>query len=1311
MRNYDPCFHVTVAGGRAYFGSSVDDSVRAVDVVTGEVAWTFTTDGPVRIAPTVAGEHVYFGSDDGRAYCVTASEGELVWRSERAERADEADLILNNGRFVSLAPCRTGVLVQGDTAYFAQGMLPWRDTLLSAVDRLTGKAEGDGRYTQSHYAKTLEGAMLANDEFVIAPAGRVAPQVFNRANGEAGTTLESSGGSSVVLTDDGHILCGPGNKTGWIAEVDLKTGQPVASHVGPVISAVTPDGRVMVSRTRMTAYDSTGQQKLWDIPCPHHNEIIIAGETILLGGDDVIAGYSLGDGDLLWEVPVEGRAFGLAYANERLYVSTDEGVIHCFKPSDNKPTPLLAENTSGGSVSSEATGPDETGPTASEIRKQDRQGLLGHWVIHREMSAFAKRRGATDGERRVTDLTGNHHALISGEIHVREVGGVEALELDGETNTLLVTDDLKSMNLPRDAMTAETWVRVDESDSAGAIISCFEETKEIKQGWALGFHHQQFVFMFKTESDSENFRYLRGETKIRPGHWYHVAATYDGETAKLVVNGRVEAETDKETGPLTYPEQGVFEIGAQHDSDTFHPMYGMLHEVRLYDRAVTQDKLTRRFDDKSDKFNEPIELETGPYVRFDTPTTARIRWETTEPMPTRLVLLDRGNERRFEKDVPTTSHDIIIDQLPRDRMLHYYVEKEIDGQVSNTIELELDTHFNFSSPVIPTEAQPFSEDAAIASAAKAILDRCEFPRGVGLVIGNGEGRLAWELARQSDLRIIGVDTDADRVATARQALINAGVYGSRIAVHHVESFDKLPFVGRIANLIVSEELLNKGKASLDMVEAFRVLRPEGGMICLGQPSSEATFDFDEVSDSLRAVGLEPRKTHNESGTWITAARPALEGAGEWSHLYGRADNSAFGGEELAGASTTGEMNIQWIGRPGPRAQPDRNGRKPSPLSTGGRLFVQGMHRIIALDAFNGTVLWALEIPSLERFNMPRDCSNWCADEQFVYIAAKDKCWQIDAVTGEVEAFHPVVRGSRDDWTYDWGFIAQTDDLVLGSAQKTGTAFVSFWGDAGAGWYDARSGPATFKVCSDAVFARRKADGSPAWSYEEGVVINPTITVADGKLCFVECRHPSVKQSQARRIGSDELWEQQFLVALDLATGEKVWEQAIDTADGTVAFYLAAGKDALVINASTNVQYEVSAYAVSDGTHRWSQTFDWFDKKGDHGKAIQRPAIVNGMVYVKPKVMDLATGEIQSLEMPAGKCGTYAATRNSLIFRTGEIAMWNTLSGSLTSWDRMRPGCWLSTIPASGMLLSPEGGGGCSCGSWMEMSVGFMPEGD
>ena len=53
-----------------------------------------------------------------------------------------------------------------------------------------------------------------------------------------------------------------------------------------------------------------------------------------------------------------------------------------------------------------------------------------------------------------------------------------------------------------------------------------------------------------------------------------------------------------------------------------------------------------------------------------------------------------------------------------------------------------------------------------------------------------------------------------------------------------------------------------------------------------------------------------------------------------------------------------------------------------PLAINGRLFIQGLHRIAALDAYNGAILWSLEIPDLERFNMPRDCSNWCARQSW-----------------------------------------------------------------------------------------------------------------------------------------------------------------------------------------------------------------------------------------------------------------------------------------------------------------------------------------
>ena len=46
--------------------------------------------------------------------------------------------------------------------------------------------------------------------------------------------------------------------------------------------------------------------------------------------------------------------------------------------------------------------------------------------------------------------------------------------------------------------------------------------------------------------------------------------------------------------------------------------------------------------------------------------------------------------------------------------------------------------------------------------------------------------------------------------------------------------------------------------------------------------------------------------------------------------------------------------------------------------------------------------------------------------------------------------------------------------------------------------------------------------------------------------------------------------------------------------------------------------------------------------------------------------------------------------------------------AVTSWYNLRPSCWLSTVPANGMVLSPEGGGGCSCGNWLETSIGFAP---
>ncbi len=367
--------------------------------------------------------------------------------------------------------------------------------------------------------------------------------------------------------------------------------------------------------------------------------------------------------------------------------------------------------------------------------------------------------------------------------------------------------------------------------------------------------------------------------------------------------------------------------------------------------------------------------------------------------------------------------------------------------------------------------------------------------------------------------------------------------------------------------------------------------------------------------------------------------------------------------------------------------------------------MQGLHRIIAIDAYNGTIHWSLEIPRFERFNMPRDCSNWCADRRHVFAAIGDKCWRIDAADGKVSKFYDVAPNENVEWSCDWGYVAQVDDLLLGSAVKAGTAYTEFFGGGGAGWYDSKSGAVTHKVCSDALFAMDKASGDLRWKYDGHLIINPTITVGDGRVWFVECRNAKAIAEESRRLGIAELWQDQFLVALDLQSGKRLWESPIDTADGTVVFYMAHGDGKLVVTAS-DTRYNVYAFNAADGSPAWDVHFDW--PSDNHGKHMSRPAIGAGRVFMRPKVIDLATGKLLEASMPDGGCGTYALTDRAAIFRAGNVTLWDFMSNRTTSFPRLRPGCWLSTIPAGGMLLSPEGGGGCSCGNWIETSIGFAP---
>ena len=156
----------------------------------------------------------------------------------------------------------------------------------------------------------------------------------------------------------------------------------------------------------------------------------------------------------------------------------------------------------------------------------------------------------------------------------------------------------------------------------------------------------------------------------------------------------------------------------------------------------------------------------------------------------------------------------------------------------------------------PTDT-PYPQDAwsaVYAKAAEAIIEQSGVTRGYCLVLGSEEGRLAYELAQRTDLEIFCVEEDPQKVATSRKALMEAGLYGSRISVGEADP-SALP--SYFANLVVSDSLLRSGRIPGDPQRIARHVKPIGGVICLGLPDSTAVEDPEEEA-VIRVVGHHAR---------------------------------------------------------------------------------------------------------------------------------------------------------------------------------------------------------------------------------------------------------------------------------------------------------------------------------------------------------------------------------------------------------------------------------------------------------------------
>ncbi|MHC4567496.1 MAG: outer membrane protein assembly factor BamB family protein [Planctomycetota bacterium] len=301
------------------------------------------------------------------------------------------------------------------------------------------------------------------------------------------------------------------------------------------------------------------------------------------------------------------------------------------------------------------------------------------------------------------------------------------------------------------------------------------------------------------------------------------------------------------------------------------------------------------------------------------------------------------------------------------------------------------------------KADPYPSDSlteTYKAAAEKIIAESGIKKGYALVLDCGQGRLAYELAKRTELKIVGLEKDPEKLAAARKNLEASGLLGTRVVVEPWE-MESLP--NYFANLIVSDGMLLTGRTAGTSEEGQRILRPWGGTACLS--------------------------FHTDDGVmWRSFVRSPLEGAGAWTQQYGDPQNTACSGDELV----YGPLGILWFGEPGPIGMTERHARAQSPVAMDGRMFMEGEELVMAVDSFNGTLLWKREIPGAVRVKIKADCGNLVVTKDGLYIAAGDKCHRLDPETGETIRVYKM-PGSSDGSPRRWGYISVVGDILYGSA--------------------------------------------------------------------------------------------------------------------------------------------------------------------------------------------------------------------------------------------------------------------------------------
>jgi len=186
------------------------------------------------------------------------------------------------------------------------------------------------------------------------------------------------------------------------------------------------------------------------------------------------------------------------------------------------------------------------------------------------------------GDNTAIDATGNgHNGTVTGATYTPGVYG-DAFSFDGSGDIVVVP---ASTELEPPEFSVALWVKAELENHIRVLIDTTHGAGQA--GWALQINQANNISF--AHGNGSTFPEIVLAAGLSDGEFHHLAATFDGSTMKLYVDGGTPATLAYTGTPA--PSGRDLQIG--HSPVLNRPFQGALDEIRIYNHALSPAEVSR----------------------------------------------------------------------------------------------------------------------------------------------------------------------------------------------------------------------------------------------------------------------------------------------------------------------------------------------------------------------------------------------------------------------------------------------------------------------------------------------------------------------------------------------------------------------------------------------------------------------------------------------------------------------------------------------------------------------------------------------